>query len=86
MTRVRVCRCVQVCAFLCDGTPHFSFFGCSGLQLLLPYHDVCITPSSQALYYVAATAQQQSHSKFVWTASMAVLTLRMRVCDVCDDM
>ena len=39
--------------------------------------------SSQALYFVAATVQQQSHNKFVWTTSMRVLALHMRVCDVC---
>ena len=34
----------------------------------------------------AATVQQQSHRKAVWTTSMRVLTLHvlyMRVCDVC---
>ena len=39
--------------------------------------------SSQALYFAAAMVQQQSHSKFLWTTSTRVLTLHMRVCDVC---
>ena len=35
--------------------------------------------SSQALYFVAVTVQQQSNSKLVWTTSMRVLALHMRV-------
>ena len=57
------------------------FLACSALLLLLPYH-VCITPFlNQALnlHYVAATAKQQSQSKFVWTTSIRVLTLHIRV-------
>ena len=47
------------------------------------YHAV-----PQALYYVAATVQQQSHSKSVWTTSMRVLAFRMYACVmfVCYDM
>ena len=41
--------------------------------------------SSQGLYYVAATVQQQPRSKFVWTTSMRMLALNIDACvmDVC---
>ena len=90
MTRVRVCRCLHLCA----GTPrivniYFNFVifvCCALLPLPLPYHVACIPPRlmlSSSLYFVATTVQQ-SYSMFVWTASMRVLALHMRVCDVCD--
>ena len=38
----------------------------------------------QAFYFVAATVQQQLHIKYVWTSTMRVGILHMRVCAVCD--
>ena len=79
-----MCACLWI--YWCAGTPHFSFlfdFVCSAwclLLLLLPYHVVSHrAPGSRALYFVAATVQQQSHNKFAWTTSMRVLALHMRV-------
>ena len=46
MVRVRACRFVQVCAFVCLVLePHIYFsFLIFRLLLLLPYHAVCISP------------------------------------------
>ena len=41
----------------------------------------CYT-ASKVLYLVAATVQEQSRIKFVWTATTRVWTLEMRVCCV----
>ena len=72
--------CVQVCAGLCRcaGTPHSSFLFFFALSARCCCcritSSVSHRPSnSQALYFVTATVQQQSHSKFVWTSSMRVL-------------
>ena len=81
--RVRVRRCLRVCA----GTPHFSFlFFCSACcccwgqlrhysldywyaRLVMMYACVgCV-----CVVYVHQRYTQQSHSMFVWTASVRVL-------------
>ena len=62
MIRVRVCRCVRVCVFVCWNLtfqPLGSF--CVSCRL---YHTV-----PQALYFAAHTVQQQSHSKVVWNTT-----------------
>ena len=68
MIRVLVCRCVQVCAFVC-WNPTFQpvFFGSACCCCYRIMSSVSHRPSSsQAFYFVADTVQQQSHSKFVW--------------------
>ena len=37
----------------------------------------------KAIYVVAITVQEQAHIKLVWTTTMRVWTLHMRVCSVC---
>ena len=87
--------CVQVCgsvdAFMCwhAGTPRFNFIlhfvaslaaCCCGRRIIsFVSHRAS---SSRAPHFVAATVQQQSHSKMVWTTSIRVLA-RVCVCDVC---
>ena len=87
MVRVRVCRWVR--AFVC-WNPTFQLFvfcsarsSCLTLRTLLPFvcgpllcmcgHDVCVYALC-VLRVRTAMVQQQSHSKFVWTTSMRVLT------------
>ena len=91
MIRVRVCRCVRVCVFVCWNPTVTFFFSLLCLLLLLPYHTVRITPSLklQKLPTVADTVQQ-SHIKFVWITTMrvdiayacmfCVCHIRVRVC------
>ena len=90
MIRMRVCSCVQPCAISClvlDPQNCFSsfvviFFSCCCCCRVMS--SVSHRASSyQPFYYVAATVQQQSHSKFVWITSMRVLTLHIYAC-VCD--
>ena len=85
--RVRVCRCVRVCLLACwNATFQFFVFFCSACCCCCRIMSASHRPSSsQALYFVAATVQQQSHSKFVWITTMRVWTLHMRVCSVCYD-
>ena len=66
--RVRVCRCVRVCLLACwNATFQFFVFFCSACCCCCRIMSASHRPSSsQALYFVAATVQQQSHSKFVW--------------------
>ena len=68
------CACVGACGsvyYWCAGTPHSSFIlglcccCCCRIMLSVSHR----ASSSQALYCVAATVQQQSHSKFVWTTT-----------------
>ena len=47
-----------------------------------PIYIAVLLHCCKALYF-AATVQQQSHIKFVWTTTMRVWTLHMRVCSVC---
>ena len=49
-----------------------------------PIYIAVLLHCCKALYF-AATVQQQSHIKFVWTTTMRVWTLHMRVCSVCYD-
>ena len=84
---IRVCRCLQVCAFVCwNPANQLSHFVCSSCccRIMPVLHRAS---SSRALYFVAATVQQQSHSKFVWTTSVRMLALHLyaRVMCVCYD-
>ena len=67
MIRVGACGSMD----RCDGTPLSAF--CSFCSLLAAAAVLCRLShrpsSSQALYFVAATVQQQSHNNFVWTTS-----------------
>ena len=86
----RVC-CVRVCGFICElarwHPPHCSFlfyFVCSAYCLLRRIISVSHhASSSRALYFVAATVQQQPHNKFVRINAMRVLALHMRLCVIC---
>ena len=84
MTRLRACRCVRVCAL----EPHNLKFQLLVFLALISAAAAATAvshraSSSQALYLMAATVQQQSHSKFVWTTYMLLVALYMRVCDEC---
>ena len=74
---------VRVWTYLSVGTPRFSFIFyfvfsacCSRIMPSVSHRG----SSSRALYFVAATVQLQSHSKFVWTTSIHVLAMHLRVC------
>ena len=73
MTRVRVCRCVQVCVLVCwNPTFQLCFFALSAcLLLLLPYH-VSIRPSlklSTSLLCGCRGTTAVAQQKVVWTAT-----------------
>ena len=92
LTKICVCVvcamgvCVGVCgsvgSFVCWHLTFFSFFlfalfiACCCRIMLSVSHRAS---SSRGLYFVAATVQQRSHSKFMWTTSMLVLAMHMRV-------
>ena len=76
--------------YLCAGTPHLSFLfflpsACCCCCCCCCCRVMSYRPStSQALYFVADTVQQQLHSKFVWTATYyACVDKSVRVCAVC---
>ena len=79
--------CVGVCGsdiLLCGGAAHFSlvsfYISASFCRIMSVSRRAS---SSRDLYIVAASVQQQSHSKFVWTTYMLLVALYMRVCDEC---
>ena len=86
---LRVCRCVRVCGFIGVLAPHISAFFFISFALLAAAAAVSFmsvshrASSARDLYFVAATVQQQLHSKFVWTTSMPMLALHIYACVVC---
>ena len=95
MLRVRVCRCVHVCAFFACWNITFisvfnSFFVWSALLLLLPYH-VCVTPclklSSSLLsgsHGTTADEQQVSIDHYYACVNVAYNLCILRVRCVCN--
>ena len=85
----RVSRYVRVCGFTCVLAPHISAFFFISFALLAAAAAVSFmsvshrASSARYLYFVAATVQQQLHSKFVWTTSMPMLALHIYACVVC---
>ena len=87
---MRVCCVCGSDIYLCAGTPHSLFFFI--LFALFAACCCCHTmptvshrvSSSRALYFVAATVQKESHSKFVWTTSMRVRDVFMQTCGMCN--
>ena len=74
--------CVCGCVHLCAGTPHL-FVSAYDFFCLLCFTAAAAAVSCRLYHTVPKVLELSSHSKFVWTASMRVLALHMRVCDVC---